>query len=71
MTILRDKRTILVTVQPVDLATRLKEMKLERENQILLEQQQQQKQQQQLQQLQHQHEFGSQQFRSSAEKAFQ
>lgn len=59
MTVLRDKRIITVTVQPVDLATRLKEIRLER--------------QQQQQQLQHDklrlQEHGP--FRTSVEKLFQ
>jgi hypothetical protein len=50
MTILRDKRTMNVIVQPIDLATRLKEMRQEREKQqLFLEQQPPQHQQQPLQ----------------------
>jgi hypothetical protein len=37
MTVLRDKRTVYVTVQPVDLGTRLKEIKQERQKQMLQE----------------------------------
>jgi hypothetical protein len=37
MTVLRDKRMIYVTVQPVDLGTRLKEIKQERHQQMLQE----------------------------------
>lgn len=37
ITVLRENRTIQIIVQPVDLATRLKEMKLERQQQMLQE----------------------------------
>lgn len=37
LTVLRDKKEICVTVQPVDLATRLKEVRRERQQQLLQE----------------------------------
>lgn len=56
MTVVRDKRTLHITVQPVDLATRLKEIKNERQQQLLQEKLRSQ-------------EYGP--FRTSVEKMFQ
>jgi hypothetical protein len=56
MTVVRDKKMIYITVQPVDLATRLKEIKQERQQQLHQEKLRAQ-------------EYGP--FRTSVEKLFQ